>query len=159
MAGDRQPGGGDASEDAEAARGAASPEPAFVFLDPLLGEEQRAALAQGLGVRLRALHPAEIAEQPVQATDLAVVVALELGLYSGLDAVEHLRRGGCRCPIALASAAPTRALVRAARRAGATTVISQPYDLDELRQRLALAPVAAPAAGAGAAGTAAGVSS
>ncbi len=146
---------------ATAADAAAVPtrsQPAFVFLDPLLSDAGREALEQGLGVPLRALHPAEFEQHPVQPSDLAVVVALDLGLLSGIDAVEQLRRGGCRCPIALASAKPTRALVRAAQRAGATTVISQPYDLEELRRRLLVGTSAAALASSDAADPAAGVS-
>jgi DNA-binding NarL/FixJ family response regulator len=90
-------------------------------------------------VPVRALHPADFAAQPVRASDLAVIVALDLGFHSGLDAIEQLRRAGIRCGIALACATPTRALVHAAKRAGATTVIAQPYDVDELERRLALA--------------------
>ncbi len=131
-----------ASRDAYAGDGgpdaaAESPlEPAFVFVDPKLGEDLRSALAQGLGHPVRALHPSDLGERPVSPSDLGVVVSADLGLLSGLDAIEHLRRSGCRLPIALASARPTRALVRAAQRAGATTVVALPYDAAELARRL-----------------------
>jgi DNA-binding NarL/FixJ family response regulator len=145
------------SASADASATPAAFDPAVVLIDPALTEDQRNALAAGLGAPLRALHPADFRTQPVQALDLAVIVALDLGLHSGLDAVEGLRRAGIQCAIAIASPAPTRALVRAAKRAGATTVIAQPYDVAEIERRVPFGSSASPAAGSEE--SAAGVSS
>lgn len=142
-AGTATPGNEPLEPSPEPAEYAGASAPALVLLDPALSEEQREGMVQALGLPVRSLDPTRIDAEPPQPGDLGVVVARDLLTLAGIDAVEHLRRKGCGLPIALACAEATRALVRAAQRAGATTVIGLPYDAEEIRRRLPL-----PAAGA-----------
>lgn len=75
---------------------------------------------------------------------VAVIVPWDLGSQAGLDVVEALRTDERtqHTPIVMSSAAPTRAAVRMALKAGATGFIFQPLDPDDVRRHLAASSAA-----------------
>ncbi len=115
--------------------------PGLVFLDPELDEEACAELAEALGCPVRVLPPDELAPSFPGPADRGIVVPFALPAQCGLDLVEtvRLREHGREVPIAVADEQPTRSRVLAALRVGATSVALQPYDPEELKQKLAAA--------------------
>ena len=110
----------------------------LLFLDPALDEERARALAEGLGLEMASVEPARFDPAEVGAEVAALAIRWDLGVQTGLDVVESLRRGEAtrELPILVLSEAPTRGRVRAAMRAGATSFSPYPYDPQELAARL-----------------------
>lgn len=96
-------------------------------------------LAEELGREIQLIDPAEMPGLDDEAFDHAVAFVLAWNLCgrSGIELVEALRRRPSTRgkPIFLASEIPTRGMVRAALRAGATSFLMRPYDADEMRAR------------------------
>ena len=86
-----------------------------------------------LPLTITSIDPANLVAQLESMGDAgAVIVAWDLGGRSGLELVESLvedpRTAGAR--FAMASEAPTRGMVQAAFRAGATGFLFRPYDAE-----------------------------
>lgn len=98
-------------------------------------------IAQTLGAEVLSLDPIELG--PDAYEELAevrwVVLTWDLGGRSGLETLERLRtlEETSHLQFAIASSAPTRAMVDAALRWGARTILYQPWDAGEIRERLA----------------------
>ena len=97
-------------------------------------------LADELGMQLVVIDPDELQGEGFE--ELAevswIVCAFELGGRSGMDVLERVRSDPRTSAkhFALAVEAPTRALLDAALRWGATTLLYQPWEIEELRSRL-----------------------
>ena len=97
-------------------------------------------IAEGLGAQVMSFDPQELG--PEAKEELAevgwVVLAWDLGGRSGLDLLDALRRDKATAHLefAIASPAPTRPIVEAALRWGARTVLFQPWEAEEIRERL-----------------------
>jgi CheY-like chemotaxis protein len=127
---------------------AASP---VAIVDPDPDAPQQAEALAGF-LRRPVVHvdPTALAARDPEAVERVgsagvVVVAWDLGGRAGLELVETLRRDARTrdARLALASEAPTRGMVEAALRAGASSFLAKPYDAEELRRRL-LATAEAP---------------
>jgi DNA-binding response OmpR family regulator len=122
------------------------------LLADVLREDGHDVLLAETGLELiRAAQRAEDAGLPV---DL-VITDVRMPGWSGLEALDFLRRQGTRAPVIVMSAFGSARLHTAARALDATLVIDKPFDLDDLRAAVALllasaggpAPAPAPAAG------------
>ncbi len=118
-----------------------APAGAVVFIDaappdPDRGQEIEAALGRSCHWLEPAALNADAMEDLAQAA--AIVIAFDLGGRCGLDLLEAFSRDerthGVR--MAIATATPTRGSVAAALRAGARSVLFQPYDAEEIDRRL-----------------------
>lgn len=128
-------GGLDASE----AEG--EPGGAIALVDPSAeSRDAFAELADALGRDLLTLDPAELEDHTFEelSETSGVVLAWDLGGRSALDVLERLRadESTADLSIAIASERLTRAMVDAARRWGAETVLLKPWDPEEIRARL-----------------------
>lgn len=139
-----------ADEEPQAQEGAVeapqeSDDRSLVFIEPSPDERARVeALGDEFGRQVWAVNPVEFSLEMVESFNeaAAVVVAFDLGGRPGLDLVTTLARdsrlAGIR--IALSADAPTAALVRAAWRSGARSVLTRPYAADEITARLLSSP-------------------
>jgi len=79
----------------------------------------------------RAVHLAGLIEYPKDAFDL-IVTDVRMPGESGLDALERLRRRGCRTPAIVVTSFPADANRRRVAELGAI-LLPKPFNLDELR--------------------------
>jgi CheY-like chemotaxis protein len=111
-----------------------------VLAAALEGEGEVEALQAGLGREVVTLDPALLDAEAFARVGAAaaVIVPWDLGSQAGLDVVEALRSDELtrNTPIVMSSAAPTRAAVRLALRAGATGFIFEPYRAEDIRPHL-----------------------
>lgn len=97
-------------------------------------------IAQSLGAQVMSIDPNDLGPDVLE--DLAnvawVVLTWDLGGRSGLDVLDRLRRNESTSHLAfaVASEAPTRSMFEAAIRWGARTLLYQPWDADEVLDRL-----------------------
>jgi CheY-like chemotaxis protein len=124
---------------------------ALLVVDP--DEIQRGLLEElepDLPLRVTSIDPANLLAELENMGDAgAVIVAWDLGGRSGLELVESLirdpRTAGAR--FALASEAPTRGMVQAALRAGATGFLFRPYAAEAVGRFVTTGAEAAGASG------------
>ncbi|RIK91622.1 MAG: hypothetical protein DCC71_24975 [Proteobacteria bacterium] len=110
----------------------------LVVLDADPAERARVeAAASEIGRPVQTLAPGALIAERLEeiAGAAALVVAWDLDGRAGLDVVDAIarRRDAKPLRIAMSATAATRAMVAAAVRAGATSFLSRPYDVDELR--------------------------
>jgi len=113
----------------------------IAIIDPC--EESRedfASIAEELGAQVMSFDPQEIGpEAREELADVGwVILSWDLGGRSGLDLLDSLRRDSATAHLqfAIASPTPTRPIVEAALRWGAQTVLFQPWEAEEIRERL-----------------------
>ncbi len=122
------------------------PEGANVALidNTLVERDEIDELSEGLGREIVLIEVADIGSEVADelAECCALILGWELDGRAGLDVLEALRRDPltAQLRIALASEAPTPAMVSAAMRWGAFTFLCKPYDADEIRERLLSPP-------------------
>ncbi len=96
-------------------------------------------VADALGREIEAVDPSKLPglEDEAFQNAVGVIVAWDLGGHSGLELVEALRQtpSGRKKPVLLASPVPTRGMVEAALRAGASGFLLKPYTAEEMRDR------------------------
>lgn len=114
---------------------------AIAVIDPVEADRRQIeSMAEAVGRRVWVFDPRELG--PHSFDDLsgfsAVIVAWDLGARPGLDVLESLLQDERtrHLAVALASEAPTAAMVTTALRWGARTFLHKPYDLGEVTRRL-----------------------
>src|SRR5262245_35799264 len=75
------------------------------------------------------------------ATPAQLVIAdVRMPGISGIDALEHLRRGGSRVPVILITAFGDRDVHRRARMLGAYAVVDKPFEFEQLERLIGKLP-------------------
>jgi CheY-like chemotaxis protein len=120
------------------------------LLASVLREDGHDVLAAANGMEL--IRAAQRAQEAGMPPDL-VITDVRMPGWSGLEALDFLRRAGTRAPVIVMSAFGSARMHTAAKALEATLVLDKPFDLDDLRAAVALLlaaaagpPAAAPAA-------------
>lgn len=123
----------------------------IVVLDPDAESRNRAEdLEDDLEVPVIAMDSmdfdSESSEEVLSAT--AFIISWDLGIRSGVDIVEEIRRHAtlAELPVIVAMEEPVRSLVKCAMQNGADSVCVKPYDGEEIREKLAAITAEAEAA-------------
>ncbi len=118
-----------------------APPKSVVVVDPDPGCRNRAEdLEDDLEIPVIAMDSmdfeTESSEEVLSAT--AFIISWDLGIRSGLDLLEEIRRHEVLSgiPVIIATDTPLASMVKCAMRHGADSVCLKPYDVDELRAKL-----------------------
>ncbi len=113
----------------------------IVVIDPSSeSRETFTDFAEELDAQIVGLDPSEVGPDSIEefATASWIVLTWDLGGRSGLELLDELRGDAATrdLNVAIASPAPTHSMVEAALRWGARTFLYQPWDAQEIRERL-----------------------
>jgi len=113
----------------------------IVLVDPSVeSRDDFTEITEGLPAQIVCLDPSEVGDESIGELAEAswIILTWDLGGRSGLELLDKLRsdEATSHLKLAIASPAPTRSMVEAALRWGAQTLLYQPWESDEIQERL-----------------------